>query len=170
MFMPILLSLIIWRNNTQCYYDPTTQHFMLDYSSELRSENSKGYGYGGLHVINILTLNDYKFGCRKSRMGVKFVHCRLPHIYIWYFVRIKKPGGGGRETDDDSIYGHKFLPVNNNLCIPHCQNLPKRTTSTVARIICMSRQRVLGKLCMVRGKWIMAPRNNISLVRFFLNY
>ena len=54
--------------------------------------------------------------------------CRLSHIYIWYFVHIKKAKEnkkGKNKTDPDTMGDNTFHAVNHKECIPHCQPLPK---------------------------------------------
>ena len=49
---------------------PTTWNFMLDNSSDLKSENGEGSGSGGLHIINQVTLNDENIVCLGNHMKI----------------------------------------------------------------------------------------------------
>ena len=75
-------------------------------SSWLRQKNSKGSGSGDLNFRNQGTLNDETFGCWKSPMWIIFFQYGFPHVYIWYFGRIKQPKES--ERIQDSLQEQEF--------------------------------------------------------------
>ena len=88
-------------------------------------------------------------------MWIKFVHCRLPQIYICHFIRIKNKGGKERKrknnTDADTMCGNILIPVNQNSCILHYQKLENLTTSAVSKVKHMPHQIVFGGIFMISG-------------------
>ena len=77
--------------NNQGYYDPTIQLFMLENSSEFKSENSEGSGYGGIHVTNQGSLNNEKnWVFEEAYVDKVFVVSGDPDLYFLIFWRMKK--------------------------------------------------------------------------------
>ena len=52
--------------------EPNKKYFRWGNSSELKSENSKGSIYGGLHATTQLNLNDEKFVCRRRHIWMQY--------------------------------------------------------------------------------------------------
>ena len=72
----------------------------------VKVKNSKGSGSGDLNFRNQGTLNDETFGCWKSPMWIIFFQYGFPHVYIWYFGRIKQPKES--ERIQDSLQEQEF--------------------------------------------------------------
>ena len=105
------------------------------------------------HVKNQVTLNDNTIF--RSHMWIRYVHCRLTHIYIFYFECIKQlvVNEKIKNSDADTVCGNLLLPVMHKSCVPPFIPLPVTATVnkiTMASVNHMPHQGVFEKIQMIR--------------------